>query len=568
MGTAGCSYDVAGHLNVSMKKFLKVLFNSILGGFFFSALFALLILDLNINLNFRLGLFIKLLLFILITYGFLLILFFLAGFFFIQYIMGRKINIAWISPSLLIVIFSVCMVLFLLISRANYRYFKSFFLPETYTFLVSQYSHLIFLLGLGILVFVLYYRYKKSFLFFSLYFLLLTGFMGRSLVKRTTGESSQRTEKIASLEAKEIEKGITVIGLEGLSFDFIIPLINEGKLPNFSLLMEKGSWGKLRTFSPNEPIVLNHSFNTGKLPAKHRQISRYRYRFFNFSTELEVIPRFIFFRQMTHSGLIHMREEQPKPVVKDIWTIFKENETETIKMDWPYSFRVEKPKQNTVTRFNLLYPDLQHETSELFQYVRQSYFNDWEYEEAAMDLKKKLRPKIFYVLLNGLNTVESLFYRYHFPDMYGEMDQEKITKYKSVIEKYYQYYDQVIGKYIASLRGDELLIVFSPHGIEPLPVWKRFFERVMGNIYVSAYHEHSPEGVIFFFGNEVDKGENIEGMGLIDVAPTLLYYAGLPVGRDMDGIAQRSILFVEEFTNENPVFLISSYEDIVIKKTE
>ncbi|MBN1274346.1 MAG: alkaline phosphatase family protein [Candidatus Aminicenantes bacterium] len=549
-------------------KLLKIFFNSLLGGVFFSSLMALLILDLNINQAFSFGFFSQVLFFLLLTYGFLLTILFMLGFFVVQYFLGRKIRISLISPSFLIVIFSICTGLFILVSRANYRYFRSFFLPEIKEFFLSQTSTLIFLLVVGILVYTLYYRYKKSSLFFIVYFLLLAGCLGRFVIKRTVEEEPQKAEKYASLEAKEIEKGITIIGLEGLSFDFVIPLISEGKLPNFSLLMEKGSWGKLETFTPNEPIVLNNSFNTGKLPAKHKQISLHKYRFFSFSTELEVVPRFILFRQMTRSSLIRMREEIPVPVAKDIWMIFDENKTNYVKMDWPYSFQVSKPKQNTETRFKLLYPNLQHEISELFQFVSQSYFNDWEYEEAAMDLKKKNQPRLFYVLLNGLNTVESLFYRYSFPEMFGELDQEKISKYKSVIEKYYQYYDQVVGKYIASLRGDELLMVFSPHGIEPLPLWKRFVERVMGNEYVSAYHEHAPEGVIFFFGNEVDKGKNIEGMRLIDVAPTLLYYVGLPVGRDMDGIAQRAILFIEEFTNENPVFLISSYEDIVIKKPE
>ena len=44
----------------------------------------------------------------------------------------------------------------------------------------------------------------------------------------------------------------------------------------------------------------------------------------------------------------------------------------------------------------------------------------------------------------------------------------------------------------------------------------------------------------------------------IDVTPTLLYFFGLPVGRDMDGYA-RSDLFTRDFTEERPVTFIPSY---------
>jgi len=113
------------------------------------------------------------------------------------------------------------------------------------------------------------------------------------------------------------------------------------------------------------------------------------------------------------------------------------------------------------------------------------------------------------------------------------------------------------------LKEDELLIVFSTHGTEPLPIWKRFVERLLGNPNVSASHEFAPDGVVFFYGKGIMRGKNLEGLRIVDITPTLLYYLGLPVGRDMDGIVQSS-LFVKEFIAENPVIYISSYEEFKI----
>jgi hypothetical protein len=44
----------------------------------------------------------------------------------------------------------------------------------------------------------------------------------------------------------------------------------------------------------------------------------------------------------------------------------------------------------------------------------------------------------------------------------------------------------------------------------------------------------------------------------VDVTPTLLYFFGLPVGRDMDGYA-RADVFTPEFAAERPVTFIPSY---------
>jgi hypothetical protein len=41
--------------------------------------------------------------------------------------------------------------------------------------------------------------------------------------------------------------------------------------------------------------------------------------------------------------------------------------------------------------------------------------------------------------------------------------------------------------------------------------------------------------------------------------PTVLYFLGLPVGRDMDGYA-RTDLFVPSFTSDRPITFIPTYD--------
>jgi len=546
-------------------KVIKVVINSLVSGIFFSLLLALLIYNLNINLNFNIFFLAHLTLFSALSYGLLVSLVCLLVFFILQFIFTKKIKIALISPSFLSLSFSFLLLIFLAIFRANYKYFHALFIPDIITSLKRQMITLLLVAILGLVIFYVFYVHRKNVLFFWAYFAFLGAALVFVFLLRSNYPVPSAPTKLANFEAKKIDKKITIIGLEGLSFDFIIPLISEGKLPNFSWFVEEGSWGKLGNFSPNEPIVLNNSFNTGKYPSKHRQISLYSYRLLDFRERIEVVPRYILFRQLIRFGLLQIlpQKQSPYPHTKDIWRIFEDNRITYFKKDWPYKQKRANPSQKAQRLLVQFFKSLQYDPRDIIILAKEAFFHDYEWERKALQEKNRSNPQLFCLLLNGLNIVETYFYKYSFPD-YAETAQEDINKFGTVIEKYYQFYDQIIGKYLASLKENELLIVYSPHGIEPLPLWKRFVEWILGNRNVSAYHELSPEGVIFLYGKGITKGKNIEGMKIVDIAPTLLYYLGLPVGKDMDGTV-RSDIFVIEFTSENPISFISSYEEISIK---
>ena len=548
-------------------KFLKVMINSLLSGFFFSALLALLTLDLNINMPFSLSFFFQLTLFISISYGLIILILCILFYFIFQFFSGKNIQIAFVSPSFLLISTAFLTLLYLIIFRENYYLFRSFFSPEITSLLKIQSLTLLFLSILGLFSIIGLLKYKKKITFLLIYFCILAAALPYSILQRVNFSQPQPLDKLAKLEARELDKRLTIIGIDGLSFDFIIPLISQGKLQNFSWLMEEGTWGKLESFTPNQPLLLNNSFNTGKLPSKHRRISLTEYQLLNFEPKLQIIPRYIFFKQLIHTGILKIQNTEPATYIKDIWNIFEANKTIYYKQDWPYQKMDREISPEAETIFNRYYSELRYENNPVFNSIKKAFCTDVDLEAIVTQEKEKMEPQLLYFLLPGLNTAEKYFYKYSFPELYGEVDQDEINKYSTVIERYYQYYDEIIGKYLASKKDDELLVIFSFHGIESLPLWRRYMEWILGNPEISAYYDNAPEGVVFFIGKDILKGYNIEGMKLIDIAPTLLHYLGLPLGRDMDGIVNSSI-FVEDFRTENPVLFISTYEEIDIKSPE
>ena len=65
------------------------------------------------------------------------------------------------------------------------------------------------------------------------------------------------------------DKKVIIIGLDGCTFDLIMPWIKRGHLPNLERMLKEGAWGKLRsTTHPISPVAWT-SFKTGKNPGKH-----------------------------------------------------------------------------------------------------------------------------------------------------------------------------------------------------------------------------------------------------------------------------------------------------------
>ena len=86
---------------------------------------------------------------------------------------------------------------------------------------------------------------------------------------------------------------------------------------------------------------------------------------------------------------------------------------------------------------------------------------------------------------------------------------------------------------------------------------KRMLARLLGETRLSGSHEGAPDGFMLALGGPIARGRFPVG-SVLDVTPTLLYLAGLPVARDMDGGA-RTDIFAPAFTAEHPVAFIPTY---------
>ncbi|MBN2409816.1 MAG: hypothetical protein JXE07_08770 [Candidatus Aminicenantes bacterium] len=542
---------------------LRILTNALLCGLLFAFLLALLTADLNVNRQVGAGLIAQLTICLALVYGLLMAVVILIVFVFGQFFFGRGAKPAFISPSFLSLGFSLIILIFLAIFETNVRYFSSSFGSEIRARLLIQMAVLPALALLGVLFFVIFRRSRKAMPAIVYLSVLIIGLFV-ILVQRARFPLLEPQPGSTPLLGRNAEKRITLVGLEGLSFDFIVPLVGQGKLPNFSWLMDNGNSERLIGFSPTDPISLEASFDTGKLPAQHRVLSGRRHRLSWIKEELDVVPRFILFSQLTRVGYLKVVPFEPEIKTKDFGQILQGNRIPYLDIGRRPDLESRISGSRAEKQAMELLGDSAFSDDPLFTLARTAFFRDWAAGEAALEERSARSPQVFHLRLDGLNDVQAYFYKYSRPQPFGGVPQEGIDRYGPVIERYYQHYDGLIGKFLTGMKDDEILVVYSAFGVEPLPLWKRFLERIMGDPEVSAHHEEAPDGVGIFYGRSIRKAKNIEAVRIIDIVPTLLYYLGLPVGRDMDGIV-RSSLFSDDFRAANPVIYISSYDDFDIQ---
>jgi predicted AlkP superfamily phosphohydrolase/phosphomutase len=180
-------------------------------------------------------------------------------------------------------------------------------------------------------------------------------------------------------------------------------------------------------------------------------------------------------------------------------------------------------------------------------------------DRIAQALARAQPPQVTITRYQSLDQIGHYFLRYAAPSEFGDVSDDERRRLGSVLERHYAMIDDAIGRAMAALGPQDLLLVVSGYGMEPLGFGKRLVERVIGDPEVSGTHEAAPDGFLMAYGATVARGREQPRASVVDVVPTMLYFLGLPIGRDMDGYA-RADLFQRSFSEERPITFIPTYE--------
>jgi hypothetical protein len=399
-------------------------------------------------------------------------------------------------------------------------------------------------------------------------------------------EPRQAATAPAGLAAAE-DRSVMVLGVDGASFDMIALAVAEGRLPNFGRLLEQGASMHLATLRPTQPGPVWTAMATGKRPWRNGVRSAATYQSVLGGASADLLPDFCFAHALVTFGLLaETLQTSTSLEALPIWAILGRAGLSSTIVRWPLTWPAQPLRGALVTdefhraspfRLALSEPGLTYPTSlvtDLATIARPVTSGsgvvtdqgpgqtpralDDYYLALTGRIVEQVPAHFTAVRLEGLDTIGHYFLRYALPQEFGDVSDEERARFGRVMDQYYAALDAEIGRLLGRMGSDDLLLVASPFGLEPLSVPKRLLEQVLGNPAISGTHERAPDGFLLAYGTDVQAGRRPRG-AVVDFAPTLLYYFGMPLGRDMDGVARVDI-FKQSFSAERPIAYIPTYE--------
>ena len=163
--------------------------------------------------------------------------------------------------------------------------------------------------------------------------------------------------------------------------------------------------------------------------------------------------------------------------------------------------------------------------------ARQLQYADDLVARMGLDIEKTQSPDLLMVLFQGIDRLSHYAWAgvdsaAVYPEEYRPRADER-GQMRVLMLDYYTFSDALIGRLLERYGPDDLVIVLSDHGFEPLSR-----EKGLTGGHDSAAAAH---GVVYMRGTGIAPGARIEGMSVQDVTPAVLAWIGLGVAEDMSG---------------------------------
>jgi arylsulfatase A-like enzyme len=159
------------------------------------------------------------------------------------------------------------------------------------------------------------------------------------------------------------------------------------------------------------------------------------------------------------------------------------------------------------------------------------YYEDAAGARIGLEIEEELHPDLLMVLLSGIDRVSHRIWGAIEPDeIYPEsmrLTPRQREAARDALYSYYEYTDDILGLFLRRFAATDLVLVLSDHGFEA--------GEHLGALSGVHDSEKAQDGVLFIRGPGVPAGGDTAGTTVNDIAPSVLAWLGLPLGRDMDG---------------------------------
>lgn len=363
-------------------------------------------------------------------------------------------------------------------------------------------------------------------------------------------------EALELVEDAKVPK-LVVLGLDGLTWRVLDPLLAAGKLPHFQKLIAGGVAGELLSEKPVlSPVVWT------TIAAGRRHTDHGIHDFFDAEGRLvnssQVKTRRIWEIAGLGAGatvgvsgwfVSWPVERVPGFMLSDRATEWRPNDHERPlsfhppELQAPFEAVVDERRARSIAecrRFTSLPLEPEWKSKLVPEdplYKRHAFLDarlfrvflrDSSFVEASLRLQAALRPDLLFLYLRGSDNVQHAFWFQRAPGESREpVDPEEVRLFGGVIDGYYAWLDEALGRLMGSAAPDTTFVIVSDHGFRSLVREKDGVKRQV------AYHER--QGVYVVNGPAFKRGVRAEPISVLDLAPLWLHLVGLPAAADMPG---------------------------------
>ncbi|HET6372063.1 MAG TPA: tetratricopeptide repeat protein, partial [Candidatus Polarisedimenticolia bacterium] len=363
-------------------------------------------------------------------------------------------------------------------------------------------------------------------------------------------------EAVMSSGGETAGRRVLLVGLDGADWDIIDPLIAAGRMPNLEKLIKDGVRARLKTLTPVLSPIIWTSIVTGVGPARHGIVdflatSRTTGHQIPVTSNMRRVKALwnILTERGLSSGIIGWWASWPAEridgfIISDRVAYqlfgFREDGSNLRSRTYPEALgllihpMIVAPDQVSdadVARFIGQGAAQLAGNEERVRSLKTILASSRTYLAIGMDLFKAYDPDFKAIYFEGTDTVAHGFMRYRPPDLPG-VTPEEVSAYGQVVDRFYEYQDEALGRVLELADDRTTVIVCSDHGFRTGANRPQSDSRVgMG----AAADWHRKFGILVMKGPGVKRGITIEDASVLDVTPTILAALGLPAAADMEG---------------------------------
>jgi hypothetical protein len=419
----------------------------------------------------------------------------------------------------------------------------------------------------------------------TLYALTIVAALGLPLAARgwvTPPAQQLRASVVVPPPRYEPVPRVVAVWLDGASLDFIAPIAAEGRLPTFARLLDEGASMHLATQRPTQPGPVWAAVATGMYPPRNGIRATEHYRFGAGPEEITLLPDWCLSHVLATLGVFEVVPQDSRAIrARPLWRVLSSLGVTVGVAGVPLTHPAQEVNGYLISDRLHVWPDASLPFREeelvfppdLLAGLPDALFErpstpspalavaplprDLFYRRLAAEINAQVVPSLRVIRYEGIDVAGHHYLRYARPEAFGDVRAGDRQRLGRILEQQYDSIDSELGSLMRTLEPGDLLLVVSGFGMEPQHPAKRLLARMLREPPLSGTHENAPDGFLIAWGRDVARGRLPLG-AIVDVTPTILYFLGLPVARDMDGYA-RTDVFTTAFSRARPVTFIPSY---------